>query len=135
MKPLKVLALVLLFAGCAQQRNMPPVNLDVEPQAGPVFEQTGTASWYGIKHKGKSTASGEPFNPDAMTAAHPELPFGTEVTVTNLANGKRVKVIVNDRGPFTKNRIIDLSQAAAAKLGFEQDGTAEVKIEAAGAAI
>src|SRR5262245_26290667 len=91
--------------------------------------QTGRASWYGPQHQGKRTASGEIFDRALFTAAHPTLPFGTKVKVTNLANGKSVEVKINDRGPFTKNRIIDLSQAAAKALEMTQTGTATVRLE------
>jgi rare lipoprotein A len=89
--------------------------------------QDGLASWYGPKHHGKKTASGQPFNQNALTAAHPSLPFGTQVRVTNLANGKQVVVSINDRGPYKGGRIIDLSRAAARKL--EMDGIARVRVE------
>lgn len=89
--------------------------------------QDGTASWYGPAHHGKQTASGQPFNQNALTAAHPSLPFGTQVRVTNLANGKQVVVRINDRGPYKGGRIIDLSRAAARKL--EIDGIAQVRVE------
>lgn len=79
--------------------------------------QTGTASWYGPGFHGRTTASGERFNQNAMTAAHPTLKFGTMVTVTNNKNGKSVVVKINDRGPFINGRIIDLSKAAAQKIG------------------
>lgn len=77
--------------------------------------QCGRASWYALYSK---TASGERMNPSAMTAAHRSLPFGTKVAVTNKRNGKTVVVRINDRGPFIKGRVIDLSKAAAQKLGF-----------------
>jgi rare lipoprotein A len=77
--------------------------------------QCGSASWYALYSK---TASGERMNPSAMTAAHRSLPFGTKVAVTNKRNGKTVVVRINDRGPFIKGRVIDLSKAAAGKLGF-----------------
>lgn len=89
--------------------------------------QDGVASWYGPAHQGKKTASGEPFNQNALTAAHPRLPFGTQVRVTNLANDKQVVVRINDRGPYKSGRIIDLSRAAARKLGI--DGIARVRVE------
>ncbi len=79
------------------------------------FAQCGGASWYALTSK---TASGERMNPSAMTAAHRSLPFGTKVRVTNKKNGKSVIVRINDRGPFIKGRVIDLSKAAAGKLGF-----------------
>ena len=89
--------------------------------------QDGVASWYGPQHHGKKTASGQPFNQYALTAAHPSLPFGTQVRVTNLANSKQVVVSINDRGPYKGSRIIDLSRAAARKL--EIDGIARVRVE------
>ena len=87
--------------------------------------QTGMASYY--KH-GKRTANGERFDPHGMTAAHRTLPFGTRVLVTNLKNGKSVIVRINDRGPFTKGRVIDLSLGAAKVVGLTQSGVAKVKV-------
>lgn len=87
------------------------------------------ASWYGPGFAGKLTANGERFDPDAMTCAHPKLKFGTEVEVTNLENGKSVIVRVNDRGPFAKDRVIDLSKEAAKRLGFIDTGVAKVRVE------
>jgi rare lipoprotein A len=89
----------------------------------------GEASWYGRRFHGKTTASGERFNMRALTAAHPYLPFGTRVRVTHLDNGRTVVVRINDRGPFVKNRIIDLSYRAARSLGMIQQGVARVKLE------
>ena len=90
---------------------------------------TGMASYYGGKFHGKRTASGEIFNKNAMTAAHRSLPFGTKVKVTNLRNGRTVLVRVNDRGPHVRGRIIDISQAAAKKIGLLHAGTVRVKLE------
>lgn len=90
--------------------------------------EIGEASWYGAAFAGRPTASGAPFDPEALTAAHPELPFGTAVTVVNLDNGRRVEVVINDRGPFVAERIIDLSRAAARLLGFLRDGIARVRV-------
>jgi rare lipoprotein A len=87
------------------------------------------ASYYGSKFHGKKTACGEIFDMNEYTAAHPKLPFQTRVKVTNLSNNKSVVVRINDRGPFTKKRIIDLSKAAGAKIGLIAAGTAKVKIE------
>lgn len=95
---------------------------------GPAMAQCGGASWYGPGFHGKKTASGERFDQNAMTAAHRTLPFGTVVTVTDQRTGKSVKVKINDRGPFHKGRIIDLSKAAATKLGFRGAGTTKVCI-------
>jgi len=93
------------------------------------FEQVGLASWYGSFHAGQRTASGEFFDPDALTAAHRTLPMGAIVWVTNLANRRGVKVRINDRGPRDTTRIIDLSRAAAQTLGFTPSGEMKVKIE------
>lgn len=97
--------------------------------AGPAMAQCGGASWYGPGFHGKTAASGERFNENAMTAAHRSLPFGTMVTVVDQRTGHSVKVKINDRGPFHKGRIIDLSKAAAGKLGFRNAGTTSVCIE------
>ena len=91
--------------------------------------ETGLASFYSDAFEGKQTASGEIYKSSKMTAAHRTLPFGTEVKVTNLSNNKSVTVSVNDRGPFVKNRIIDLSKAAAVKLDYVDQGVTKVKIE------
>ena len=91
--------------------------------------ETGLASYYSDNFEGKTTASGEVYRSSKMTAAHRSLPFGTRVKVTNSANDRSVIVIVNDRGPFVKDRIIDLSKGAAVKLGFIEEGVAKVKID------
>jgi rare lipoprotein A len=93
------------------------------------FEETGIASWYGLKFHGELTSNGERYNMYAMSAAHKHLPLPSYVRVTNLENGKTVIVRVNDRGPFHKGRVIDLSYAAATKLGYADKGTARVKVE------
>lgn len=89
----------------------------------------GRASWYGSAHHGRKTASGERFNMNAMTAAHRSLPFGTKVRVTNKRNGRSVVVRINDRGPYAGGRIIDLSKAAAGRLGLIRSGTAPVSVK------
>ena len=89
----------------------------------------GTASFYGKRFHGRTTANGERFNMNAMTAAHKSLPFGTKVKVTNRNNGKSVIVRINDRGPYHGNRVIDLSRGAAAKIGMLNSGTARVSIQ------
>lgn len=99
-------------------------------QSGDGYSQRGIASWYGTKFHGRRTASGEPYNMYAMTAAHKTLPLPTYVRVTNLDNGRSVIVRVNDRGPFHGNRLIDLSYAAAKKLDVIATGTAPVEIRA-----
>lgn len=93
------------------------------------FRQIGWASWYGGKFHGRKTANGERFNMNAMTAAHRTLPFGTKVRVTNLKNKRSVIVRINDRGPFVRDRIIDLSRRAALALGYVKKGRARVRIE------
>ena len=98
-------------------------------QTGKGYEETGYASWYGQKFHGHLTSNGETYDMFAMTAAHKTLPLPSYVKVTNLANGKTAVVRVNDRGPFHSDRIIDLSYAAAQKLGYQKHGTAKVKLE------
>ena len=95
------------------------------------FVQKGMAAWYGDKFNGRKTASGERFNMHELTAAHRTLPFNSLVKVTNLNNKASVVVRINDRGPFARNRIIDLSRAAAPKIGLDRSGTAPVRIELA----
>lgn len=107
-----------------------------EPQkiaVGPIsFQFQGWASWYGPGFNGNLSANGERFNQEAMTAAHKSLPFGTKVRVTNLDNGRSVIVRINDRGPFTPGRVIDLSAGAARVIGMIQSGVAPVKVEVIG---
>jgi len=90
------------------------------------YDETGGASWYGPGLEGNLTASGDPFDPTALTAAHKSLPFGTKVEVTDLDTGATVVVEVNDRGPYVQGRIIDLTEAAADALGIRAAGTANV---------
>ena len=89
---------------------------------------SGTAAWYGRKFAGRKTASGQRFNPNAMTAAHPSLPFGTRVKVTNRSNGRSVVLRVNDRGPTQDDRVGDVSQAAAHRLGMVRPGVVEADL-------
>jgi rare lipoprotein A len=100
----------------------------VEPPPAVAPYQEGEASWYGPGFEGQLTASGVPFDQDELTAAHPRLPFGTRVRVVHMASGREVVVEINDRGPFTGGRIIDLSRAAAARLGMLESGVARVRI-------
>ena len=93
------------------------------------YFQTGTASFYGGKWHGRKTANGEIFDTYKLTAAHKTLPFGTRVRVTNLSNGKSVVVRINNRGPYSKGRIIDLSQAAFSKIENMSKGVTKVKLE------
>jgi rare lipoprotein A len=94
------------------------------------FRQRGMASWYGKRYHGQKTSSGEVYDMYAMSAAHPTLPIPSYARVTSLANGRSVVVRINDRGPFHAARIIDVSYAAAHKLGFIQAGAAQVEVEA-----
>jgi rare lipoprotein A len=91
--------------------------------------QSGKASFYADKFEGSPTASGEKYRHNKLTAAHKSLPFGTIVRVTNILNNQSVEVVINDRGPYVENRIIDVSKSAAEKLGFVNQGLADVKVE------
>jgi len=143
---LPAVAFALLVAACAGQPDRPaaptpsprpapetggaPIGLVPVPAPAPRDgAQVGVASWYGGKFHGRTTASGEPYDMNAMTAAHRTLPFGTKVRVTNLDNGRSVVVRINDRGPYAKRRIIDLSRHAAEQLGFRKAGVAKVRVE------
>jgi rare lipoprotein A len=112
-----------------------PATRETSPRATfpasspPTIVEAGLASWYGTKHQGKRTASGEVFDQKKFTAAHRSLPWGSIVKLTNLANGKSVEVRINDRGPFGKGRIIDVSRAAASVLGMVESGVAQVQLE------
>jgi rare lipoprotein A len=112
-------------------RRPAPERTPAQSTAGYRTIGEGIASYYAHAFHGKQTASGERFNMHALTAAHRSLAFGTTVRVTNLQNGKAVVVRINDRGPFKKSRIIDLSLAAAQKIGLDKTGTARVRLEAA----
>ncbi len=107
-----------------------PVNTDTKKAENPFFVTRGTASYYADDFHGHKTANGETFDMHELTAAHRFLPFGTSVKVTNLMNGKGVIVRINDRGPYIKGRIIDLSAGAAKRLGIMQNGIVKVKLEA-----
>lgn len=111
---------LLLLAGCASQESI------IDPHG---YDQSGMASFYGSAHQGNRTASGERFNQRELTAAHRRLPFGTRVMVTNLSNERSVVVRINDRGPHTRNRLIDLSRAAAEQIGMVGAGTAKVRVQ------
>jgi rare lipoprotein A len=125
------LSLSLLVSGCASSLSRRPTQpLGSAPiPARPHPQQFGVASWYGPGFHGQPTASGEIYNQNALTAAHPTLPLGTRVEVTNLANGKSVQVRINDRGPFVRGRKIDLSRGAARKLGMVEPGVGRVRIK------
>ena len=135
--------LVFLFYGCATVE--PPPTPPGQPKPYKIgknwyqplahaqgFNQRGRASWYGRDFHGKKTSNGETYNMYAMTAAHKTLPFGTYVRVHNLENNRKIDVRINDRGPFARGRIIDLSYTAAKNLGIVGPGTADVEIIALG---
>jgi rare lipoprotein A len=105
-----------------------------QPAEQPGYDETGLASWYGEQFHGRPTATGERFDMHALTAAHKTLPLPGLVEVTNLANGRRIVVRVNDRGPFVDNRIIDLSRGSAEALGMLQAGVSEVRVRYLGRA-
>lgn len=112
---------------------VPP--LDAVPSSGRELlrqGQVGVASYYGREFQGRKTASGHVFDPEAMTAAHRHLPLGTQVRITNLANGLSYEAIINDRGPFVHGRIIDVSRGLAERLGFVRAGIAKVRVEVLG---
>ena len=111
-----------LTAGCAGTRRAPATV------GTPGATEFGEASWYGIEERGRPTANGEPMDPGAMTAAHKTLPFGTVVEVTDRDTGNSVRVRINDRGPFSPGRIIDLSHEAARRLGIVARGVAPVSV-------
>jgi rare lipoprotein A len=117
--PAAMLAFSLLSSTHGYASQQPPV----------VQTASGQASWYGSKFHGRRTANGERYDMNQMTAAHRSLPFGTKVRVINQRNGRAVVVRINDRGPFTGRRIIDLSRGAASALGMVNSGVAPVKLE------
>ena len=117
-------------ASAASSSSKPNASSE-KPGGKADFRQVGTASWYGPGFHGRKTASGERFDQNKLTAAHRSLPLDTVVKVTNLDNGKAVKVEINDRGPYSGKRVIDLSRAAARELDMTDDGTARVRIEVA----
>ncbi|MEA1924076.1 MAG: septal ring lytic transglycosylase RlpA family protein [Pseudomonadota bacterium] len=128
---------IFLLTACSSKapinRDTPPVPVSREdPNSQKIelgFYQQGIASWYGHPFHGNATASGEIYDMHALTAAHKELPLGSEVLVTNLENNRQIEVIINDRGPFIKGRIIDLSLAGARRLEMEKNGTAMVRLD------
>lgn len=100
------------------------------PKEDPHYDEVGYASWYGSDFHGKKTANGELYNMNSLTAAHKTLPLPTFVKVTNLANGRTIILRVNDRGPFVKGRIIDISRRGAQLLGFDRQGVTKVRVQA-----
>lgn len=128
---LAALLLLALLSACAGRRVPPPSGPDApgaEGDVGEGWQQTGVASWYGEPFHGRTTASGERYDQEGLTAAHRSLPFGTWVRVRNLGNGRTVRVRITDRGPFVDGRIIDLSRAAARSLRMIGSGTARVRV-------
>lgn len=119
----RALILVVALAACTSTRA-PELT-----RPAPRYTEEGLASWYGEPYHGRPTASGAVYDMHAMTAAHRTLPFGTRVLVTNLENGRKADVLINDRGPFVAGRILDLSRAAAATLGMLERGVARVRLE------
>lgn len=123
----------LALSGCNAEHSSEQAKQTAQEKESaatkPVHKQVGEASWYGPGFQGQETSNGDTFDQKKMTAAHPSLPMGTEAKVTNLENGKKVMVRINDRGPYAEGRAIDLSSAAANKLEMKGDGTTQVKIE------
>ncbi len=116
------LFIILLLSGCSSA----PIQSEPETIG---YSESGEASFYAMKYHDRKTASGERLNQYALTAAHRTLPFGTKVKVTNLKNDKSVIVKINDRGPFVKGRVIDLTQSAFRKIGNLKSGIISVSIE------
>ena len=116
----RLLLTLLLVAGCAGPGTLSPRE---------VHSEIGMASYYAQEFHGRETASGQVYRNDGMTAAHRTLPFGTKVRVTNLANGRSVVVTVTDRGPYRRERIVDISKRAARELGIVRQGVARVRVD------
>lgn len=142
-----LVAAILILSGCATERTSvssggkykvgTPYQIGgvwYYPKEDPFYDEAGIASWYGEDFHGKSTANGEAYNMDALTAAHRTLPLPTVVRVTNLENGRSIRLRVNDRGPYARGRIIDVSKKAAHLLGFQSNGTARVRVQYEGRA-
>ena len=119
------LVLLVLGVGCGRK---PEIRLPPPRPAVVGAAETGIASWYGVPYHGRRTSNGEVYDMNKLTAAHLSLPFGAWVRVANLGNGREVDVRINDRGPFVKNRVIDLSRAAAQQIGMLGPGTARVRM-------
>ena len=124
-----VLTVALSLAGCGGSRREAASARPATQSPGQGRAQEGMASWYGPGFAGRLTANGERFDPSALTCAHRTFKFGTMLEVTNLDNGRTVVVRVNDRGPYAKNRVIDLSEEAARRLGMIEKGHVKVRIE------
>lgn len=133
MKNVEILLLIIVFCSCSSYQRFNrnekgAVSERVEPSASGGAFQTGMASYYAHEFHGRKTANGEVYDMHAMTAAHRTLAFNTRVRVENMDNGRAAVVRVNDRGPFAKGRIIDLSLAAAKEIGMTGAGTARVRL-------
>jgi len=133
--PALVLALAVVLlpvaSGCAHRQTAPVTAAELAPPKPGTVEK-GEASWYGHPYHGRRTASGERYDMHQLTAAHRTLPFDTWVVVTRRDNGRSVEVRINDRGPFVRGRVIDLSFAAARRIGLDVDGVAPVSVEVVG---
>jgi rare lipoprotein A len=128
--PLMVSACLFMGStGISKPAQPKPESIEVERPSEKRKTIRGMASFYGSRFQGKTTASGEVFDKDALTAAHRTLPFGTRLKVKNIENGKSVVVRINDRGPFVKGRVLDLSKEAARQLGILVDGVVQVEAE------
>jgi len=127
--PCLLFACALLLPVAASKEAVPPIAPAQQGPRPPANAQIGSASFYHPDFDGRETASGQTFSSRLMTAAHRTLEFGTRVRVTNLENLRSVIVTINDRGPYVKGRIIDLSRRAAAALGFIRDGITRVRVE------
>jgi rare lipoprotein A len=126
----KLCAITILLASmCTMPALAGPKQKNFIEVHRPATVQVGKASWYGRWHAGRLTANGERFNPQALTCAHRTLPLGSVVKVTDLATGRNVSLEVNDRGPYVKGRILDLSEGAARELGVGDKGVTLVRLE------
>ncbi len=125
---------LVALAGCATPQQQ-AITTPTPPWATPPCVQTGMASWYRPDAGRRTTSEGTKPSTSALTAAHATLPFGTQLLVTDVASGRTVVVRISDRGPFRKDRIIDLSASAAQSLGIKQNGVAQVRLEIYGAAL
>ena len=126
-RTLLLLSLAAAIPGCATAPE--PSSPDTaSPASASTGDERGGASLYHRRHNGRRMANGQPFRPDSDSAAHRTLPFGTPVRVTNLANGRSTTVVIRDRGPFTRGRVIDLSPRSAREIGFT-DGVAQVRLQ------
>lgn len=124
---------VMMLPGCATTGQANPKKNHDDPQYAVQSVEHGKASWYSIRtNRGTRTASGQRLSDQGATAAHKTLPMGTKVRVTNQSNGKSEIVTINDRGPFIRGRVIDLTIGCAERLGFRQRGVAPVKVEVLG---